>query len=167
LGGVSRRTVILILALGAGLAVAALLLVFARPGPHPQVAALEADPMAAWTPATVPVTESFRHTDPPGSPMGKPRYAKVFRTLQLTTGDVSPESLVDELCADAIASGWTPTSTRPEWCAAEKTFTVKGETFRSELHAGVATDYTRTPSDNVGGGSELEEIYVSLTLYPA
>jgi hypothetical protein len=137
------------------LAVLASVLVLSGCAGDAQVEALSADPMATWSRSGV--REGRVHVTEPGTSLGKPRYARVMRILEVRDG-TDVDVVLAELRSVATGSGWTMTFRSDHAFGAEKGVTIHGEDFRVELTSGRQT---------IGGPPGVVEAYVSLTAYPA
>jgi len=122
---------------------------------HAQVAALQADTMGSWSRPGLRQLRGFVTDD--GSSLGKPRYAQVYRILEVQDGsDIS--SVLTGVREAAEDAGWSVTYEHADGSfSAEKPFSVDGEELRGEFSAG---------RQDIGRVSRGKEIYISLTAYP-
>lgn len=89
----------------AAVAVAAAAIVFLSGGDEPsaQLQALQADPMAEYTPAGGELVDTEEQND--GTTLGKPVAARYARLFVLPAAN--PEGALDDALAAAEAAGWT------------------------------------------------------------
>lgn len=94
---------VILVAAAAVLAVAATIALRARDEPSAQLRALQADPMAEYTPRGGELAETSEQNE--GTTFGKPVAARYVRLFGLPRAD--PEGALDDALAAAESAGWT------------------------------------------------------------
>ena len=138
------------------IAALAALLLLGGCGSDAQVTALKADPMGDWSRPGLHQTREF--VTEPGTTLGKPRYARVLRILEIRDGTDVTVALA-EVREAADAAGWSVRyEQRSGAFTAEKLFTADGEQLRGRFSAG---------RQDLGESSGPHEIYLALAAFPA